>query len=78
MSSDELLIYADAGAWFQYRDEYGRIRTSYLGHCDSAEGLRRFAQRRGINWRLFTEPAKQHAARAAKAQLQGKPALTPA
>jgi hypothetical protein len=54
MEFEELLIWADDGAWFQYRDEYGRVRTSFLGFCDSALGLERFALEHGIAFQLFS------------------------
>jgi hypothetical protein len=54
----ELMIWADDGAWFQYRDpETRKIHTSFMGFCDSLEGLRAFCRDAGIPLREF--PSKR-------------------
>ena len=55
MESDELMFWADDAAWFQYRDEYGRVRTSLLGNCDSVEGLRRFCEAQQIPFKAYRQ-----------------------
>jgi hypothetical protein len=51
---NEMMIWADDGAWFQYRDENGRTRTNFLGHCDTLEGLRTFCRHHDIPLHIFS------------------------
>ena len=55
MAFDELIFWAENAAWFQYRDECGRVRTSCLGNCDSVEGLAKFCQRHEISFQIFQQ-----------------------
>ena len=72
----ELLIWASDGVWYQYRDPDTRqIKTSFLGVCDSYEGVHDFAEAHGIPLEIFpsksSSVAKRPAACAARAQRQG-------
>jgi len=70
MTSGELLIWASDGVWYQYRDTAThQVKTSFLGFCDSFEGVNEFAESHGIP--LETFPRQHPAARAAKAQTAG-------
>ena len=81
--SDELLIWASDGVWYQYRDsDTHRIKSSFLGFCDSYEGVKQFAETHDIALEIFPSKARagaeRPAARAARAQRQGQPASSSA
>lgn len=75
--SDELLIWASDGVWYQYRDpDTRRMKSSFLGFCDSYEGVNQFAETHRIALEIFPAEtcagAKRPAVRAAGAQKQGR------
>jgi hypothetical protein len=78
--ADELMIWAEDGAWFQHRDEHGRVRTSFMGFCDTYEGLADFCRDAGIPLRIFPKKlpsvAKRYALSGQRTQSKGRGALT--
>jgi len=46
--SDEALIWAHDGAWYQYRDEQRQLQLCHLGFVDSFRGLCDYAEEHGI------------------------------
>jgi hypothetical protein len=82
MNEEAVMILSHDGAWFQCPGKTGRVRTFFLGHCDSFKGLVDFCRDAGIPLRVFSRQAssdaKRPAARAARAQRYGKSALAAA
>jgi hypothetical protein len=65
MNEETVMILSHNSAWYQYPDITGRVRTFFLGHCDSFAGLVDFCRDAGIPLMVFSRRPSSHAKRSA-------------